>query len=816
MLFILFLQERFLLTIAKYFYMIKKILITVVVFLVLAISALFIYGRVISRQALPDYSEPFDLKGLKDSVWVYRDSFAMPHVYAKNDLDLYRVTGYLVAQDRFWQMDLLRHVTMGRLCEIIGNDMLEADILMRSLRIPEKSERIYAETSPEIKAIFEAYSDGINQYMEEHKNKLPLEFSILGYKPEPWKPQHSFNLVGYMAWDLNGSWIAEIVLHKLKKKLGRDKVLELVPMFDSTLSVIFPKALADNTQSDWGSEMIAANQKLQQLGVSVFYGSNNWAVNSSKSANGKPILANDMHLGLMAPGVWYQMHQVVDGELDVTGVMLPGAPFIISGHNKAIAWGMTNVMNDDIDFYTEEINSDSTRYKLDGEWKPLILKKEKIVLKSGDTISKILKFTHRGPIISELKKVHDEAISMHWLGNEWSNEIRTVYLLNRARNWEDFKTAISTFVSVSQNIVYADTAGNIGLYCAAGVPLRRGPAWEVLPGNTSDFDWKGLVPFDSLPNYYNPAAGIAVSANNKTAPANYPHYISHWYDLPFRYNRIKNMLLETDKHSAESFKAIQTDFRSENVKFYLPKMISLLESRVTAGLEKESLDILKNWNMTMDAEAAAPAIYESFFSVFLKNLFEDEMGEEMFREFITDKVVVRNALHRIWTTEQSSFMDNVNTKQENEDFSLVVYQSFRTSVNQLSEKYGKIPTGWKWGKMHHVVINHPLGRVKILDRAFHLNRGPFEIGGSFHTVEPYSYRYTRPFESTHGASQRHVYMTGNWDESWTIIPTGISGISTSPYYCDQTELYIHKKYRRDWFSREAVEKNAKYRIVFNP
>ncbi len=797
--------------------MLKKILISVILILILAFGVLFIYGRKISRQALPDYSKTFSLKGLNDSVWVYRDSFAMPHVYAKNERDLYRATGYLIAQDRLWQMDLLRHVTTGRLSEVFGADLLEADILMRSLRIPDKSEKLYAESKPEIKAIFEAYSEGINQYMEEHKDKLPLEFSILGYKPEPWKPQHSFNLVGYMSWDLNGSWIAEIVLHKVAKKFGRDKVLELVPMFDSTLSVIFPKVLADYPNDGWGSEMITANQKLQQLGLSVFYGSNNWAVNSAKSANGKPILANDMHLGLMAPGVWYQMHQIIDGELDVTGVMLPGAPFIISGHNKAVAWGMTNVMNDDIDFYAEEINpADSSQYKLDGEWKPLILKNEKIAVKGGDTIHKTLKFTHRGPVISELKKVEGESISMHWLGNEWSNEILAVYLLNRSRNWDEFKIAVSNFVSVSQNIVYADTAGNIGLYCSAGVPVRKGPAWEVLPGNTSEFDWKRMVPFDSLPHYYNPASGIAVSANNKTAPADYPHYISYWYDLPFRYNRIKNMLLETNKHSAESFKAIQTDFNSENVKFYLPKILSLLENKVSEGVEKETLGVLKSWNKSMDAESAAPVVYETFFTVLLKSLFEDEMGEELFKEFIGDKILVRNALHRVWITEQSSYMDNITSKDVREDFSVLVYQAFSSAVKELSGKYGAKPSEWKWGKMHHLVINHPLGKVKLLDKAFGLNRGPFEIGGSFHTVEPYAYKYTNPFESTHGASQRHIYVAGNWDESWTIIPTGISGISSSPYYCDQTELYIHKKYRHDWFSREAVMGNAKYKIVIIP
>lgn len=793
----------------------KKILVTILIVLATVFLVVFFIGRNISRRALPDYSKPFPIKHLKDSVRIYRDSFAMPHVYAKNAEDLYRVTGYLIAQDRLWQMDLLRHVTTGTLSEILGKDLLDVDILMRNLRIPEKSELLYRESSPEIKAIFEAYSNGINQYIEENRKKLPPEFAILGYKPEPWKPQHSFNLVGYMSWDLNGSWNSEIILYKLKKKLGGKKIQELVPSYDSTQTVIFS---GDNNQSgaDWGDAVISAAQKLEQLGAAVFHGSNNWAVNSQHSSSGKPVLANDMHLGLMAPGIWYQMHQVVEGQLNVTGVMLPGAPFIISGHNDAIAWGMTNVMNDDIDFYREEISPDSTRYKFEGAWKPLILKKEKIRIKGGDSILKTLKFTHRGPIISELKGISDEAVSMHWIGNEWSNEIRTVYLLNRAKNRDDFREAVKTFISVSQNIVYADTAGNIGLYCSAGVPRRKGPAWEVLPGTTAEFDWKGMVPFDSLPGYFNPAEGIAVSANNKTAPEDYPYYISCWYELPFRFNRIKNMLLATDKHSPETFKTIQTDFHSENVRNYLPRLLTVLNRSKLDEEEARSLKVLQNWDMTMDAGQIAPSIYETFFVHFLKNLLLDDMGEELYTQFIVDKILVRHAIHRTWTKEAHAFTDDIHTKETVEKFDDLVVKSYRDALRELSEEHGKNPEDWKWGNIHKTVINHPLGSVKILARLFHLNRGPYASGGSFHTVEPYAYKYSNPFEATHGASQRHIYVTGNWDESWNIIPTGISGIPSSPYYCDQTEMYMNKKYRHDWFSREAVVRNAKYRVMLEP
>lgn len=792
----------------------KKVFISVVIFLVVVVVGILILGSRISKRALPDYSKPFVIKNLKDSVWIYRDSFAMPHVFAKNEADLYRVSGYLVAQDRMWQMDLLRHVTAGRLSEIFGADLLEADFLMRSLRIPEKSERLYQEISPEIKAVFEAYCDGINQYMEEYKDKLPPEFAILGYKPEPWKPQHSFNLVGYMAWDLNGSWIAEVVLHKIKNKLGREKVLELIPFFDSVQSVIYSDK-PNISQSDWASDMILANQKLQKLGLSIFHGSNNWAVNSGKSVNGKPLLANDMHLGIMAPGVWYQMHQVVEGKLNVTGVMLPGAPFIISGHNEAVAWGMTNVMNDDIDFYNEKINpNNENQYFFEGTWKALDVRNEKIYIKGGDSVIRRIKFTHRGPIISELKGISDEAISMRWLGNERSNEIRTVYLLNRMSDWNGFKDAVKTFVSVSQNIVYADTAGNIGLYCSAGVPIRKGPAWEILPGQTTEYDWKGLVPFDSLPHYYNPASGIAVSANNKTAPANYPYYISYWYDLPFRYNRIHQMLTEKNMHSVETFKAIQTDFYSDNVNFYLPDLLNHLEKEPWTGTENEAFALLKNWDRLMD-EGAEPAIYETFFLHFIRNLLSDELGEELYNEFIADKILVRQVIHRIWTTGSSSFTDNISTDEIQETLTDIVILSFSDAIRELTNHSGNIED-WNWGRMHPLVVNHPMGTSKPLNFLFKLNRGPYATGGSFHTVAPYAYRYTKPYTATHGASHRHIYVTGNWDESWTIIPTGICGIPSSPYYCNQTDLYVAKKYRTDWFSRQAVIKNAKYSVVLRP
>ena len=381
----------------------KKIFGYAMILLILTFIVVFYILFHLNARSIPDYNKNLELIGLKEKVEVYRDSFAIPHVYAKNEEDLYRAIGYLTAQDRLWQMDLLRHVTTGRLSEIFGKDLIKTDMLMRALCIPEKSQKVLEQSDAAVKRMLNAYTDGVNQFIYRNYHKLPIEFVILGYKPERWQPIHSINLIGYIAWDLNGSWNAEIVLHKLEAKLTKAQVADFVPGYDSTLATIY-STKAKFTGTDWCSELQKANEKIEDLGLQVFHGSNNWVVSGSKTSSGKPMLANDMHLGFNAPGVWYQMHQVIPGKLNVTGVVLPGQPFVVSGHNDSIAWGLTNVMNDDIDFYHETLNpADSNQYKLDGQWKKLIVRHEKIAVKGGDTVRYDLKFTHRGPIISTLK-----------------------------------------------------------------------------------------------------------------------------------------------------------------------------------------------------------------------------------------------------------------------------------------------------------------------------------------------------------------------------------------------------------------------------
>jgi len=350
----------------------KRVLILISILIAAILISGVIYLNHIRTRAIPDYSEDVDLERLREEVVVFRDSLGIPHIYASNDLDLYRTAGYVMAQDRLWQMDLMRRVTTGRLSEVLDPGLVDTDQLFRALEIPAKSERVMAATDPVIVACVEAFSDGINQFMEGHPKKLPFEFTLLGYKPEPWEPIHTFNLIGYMAWDLSWGAGQEIALFKLQQVISDTLLMELLPDNGYQGPPVFPEFKAGGGIPEMASFIDRGTKAIREMGLQVFQASNNWAVSGARSETGFPIMANDMHLGLMAPGIWYQMHHVVEGGLNVSGVVLPGAPFVIAGHNEDIAWGMTNVMVDDVDFYLETIHpEDTNQYLLDGVWKEM-------------------------------------------------------------------------------------------------------------------------------------------------------------------------------------------------------------------------------------------------------------------------------------------------------------------------------------------------------------------------------------------------------------------------------------------------------------
>jgi len=798
---------------------IKKILVALFILIFITAIGAYLYVNHIQTKAIPNYSENVKLKGLKNKVTIYRDNYGIPHIYAQNDEDLYRATGYVLAQDRLWQMDLIRRATQGKLSEIFGKDMIKADYLLRSLRMTQKSKKLIKKTDKKIIKAVEAFADGINQYIENNIDNLPVEFTILGYQPEPWELIHSFNMIGYMTWDLSSAWGREIILSKVQQKIDSTLFKQILPVNKKIKSFAYPSFKIDTTELNIREELLSQTKMLKEMGLEAFASSNNWAVNGKKSKTGKPILANDMHLSFGSPGIWYQIHQNVKNGIDVTGVLLPGQPFILDGHNKNIAWGMTNIMLDDIDFYYETINPENeNQYKLDGQWKDMQIVKEKIKVKGEPDTEKTIKYTHRGPIISQFKNIKNKSVSMRWTGNEFSNEIRSIYLLNRASNWNEFKDAIKTFTCGNQNINYADVNGNIGIHFAGGIPKRKGNPSAIYNGEFSENDWTGFVPFEQLPYEYNPDRNYVSSANNKSVSEKYPYYISDWFYAPaYRKQRIDEMLEEKEKLSIDDFKVMLADNKSKLVEQIYPEIIEPISKiKNLDDNQKKALEVFKKWKGTYTADSKAASIFEYFYICFAENIAKDELGNDLYNEFIRSRALVNKLIHNLILNKNSNWYDNVDTKDTKETFEDIVQLSFIASLDSLEKKLGKKVKNWDWGNIHTITIKHPLGKVDILDKIFDLNRGPFPVSGSYHTVAPYSYRFTDIFNVTAGASERHIFSTADWNKSLSVIPTGISGIPASEHYLDQTELFLNNKYHNDYFEINKIIKSSKYKMELLP
>lgn len=792
----------------------KKITLGLLILIVVVLVFGGVFVNQIARKAIPDYNRSASLRGLEQEVRIYRDHNAIPHIYAKSENDLYIAVGYVMAQDRLWQMDLLRRVTLGRLSEVLGERMVGADHLLRALRIPEKSALVLSQMEPEQKLAIEAFCLGVNQYIEMHQKTLPPEFSILGYKPELWEPFHSVNLIGYMAWDLSGSWGPEIVLYKLKELLDKEKFQELLPDMDYHRTYVYPEK--EQAMPETAFSLLEHSAKLSEMGLEVFNGSNSWAVSGSRTKTGAPLFANDMHLAFGAPGIWYQMHQVVEGSLNVRGVVLPGQPLIVVGHNENIAWGMTNLYVDDIDFYLETVDPEKPgHYLFDGTWKEMEVRQEKIAVKGGDTLLRENRFTHRGPVISGFKNISDQVISMRWTGNEFSNELRSIYLLNRAGNWDEFRDALSTMTSVSQNVTYADIQGNIGQQTAGGVPLRYGGEGVfVFPGDTSLYDWTGMLPFDALPYVYNPPEGYVSSANNRTVGDNYPHYIGHWYDTSNRIDRIREMLDSRELVDAGYFMEMMNDAKSRLAERVTGSMVEVIgRAENLNDNERAALAGLGSWDYVMGPGSMAAAVFEKFYNVFMKHILQDDMGEELYRQF--GGPLIRNMFDNVFRNPESKWLDN-DRAVARERFEEVVVRSFRESVAWLEENLGRDPKEWQWGRLHQLTISHPLASVAILDRFFGLSRGPFPVGGSFHTINNYAYGFHNPFEAVHGASQRHIFNLDDWSDNHMIVPTGVSGIPASRYFLNQTADFVNNEYYRLGWTRDEIVSGAKYTAIFVP
>ncbi|MBE0676559.1 MAG: penicillin acylase family protein [Bacteroidales bacterium] len=792
----------------------KKILVSLAILIAILAVAAVLFVNSAKNAAKPLYEGDLSIRGIDEQVRVFFDERGMPHIFAGTEKDLYFATGYLMARERMWQMDLIRRATRGTLSEIFGKDFVETDLFLRSLCMTEKSKVLLADSSPEILLAIQYYCDGVNRYISDAGRKLPPEFTILRYRPDPWTPEDVTNIIGYMGWDLASSSLSEDIFnYRLMDQLGPEAAERIIPDWKASDSFVFPDFIPDSEMLDNAQEFISSTDKLEALGIFAFTGSNNWALSGDRTTTGKPVLSNDMHLGLSSPGIWIQMHQVVEGKLNVTGVAVPGQPFIVAGHNENIAWGMTNLMVDDIDLFRETVDSTNPEmYLFNGNQMKMEKREEIIRIKGGDEETRTLLFTHRGPVVSGMRGINNAVLSMRWSGYDLSDEIYTVYSLNRAASWDEFRDAISKFRSISQNFVYADREGNIGLNTGGGVPVRKGKGTIIRDGSTDEYDWIGYVPFDQLPSSLNPPAGYVSSANNKTVSDDYPYYIATSFAMPFRINQIRSMIGSREKHSIEDFKSMVTDQHSDYATMLVPELLRAIpDSSINGEYEKKAVELLQSWDYNMTADGEAPAVFEFVRTALGRELIGDELGDlysslpSVYRDYYIYKVLL---------TGPDEWVDNTGTA-DIESLDQILYAAFRKGVDDLvryTAENGK--SNWLWGDIHQMVLEHPMASVPILDRIFRLNSPPYRTGGSYHTVSPYS--YGQGFKVNNGASQRHIYNTADWDASWSIIPTGNSGVPGTIFYLSQTESYVAGRIYPDYFTERAVVENAKYSLILVP
>ncbi|MFQ5603032.1 MAG: penicillin acylase family protein [bacterium] len=796
-------------------YLLKLSILLLVVFFTIVLFSYFLLTK-----SLPETRGRVTLSILESEVQVYRDDFGVPHIFAENERDLYKAAGFVTAQDRLWQMDFHRRAATGRLAEIFGESALESDIYVRTLGLNRIAAKVVENLSVESRMILEAYAEGVNAFIDSHIDRLPIEFAILKYQPEKWQVTDSVAFSRLMAWKLSFSWYIEIVLYRLVNELGLEKVREIFPDFPAQGPFIVA-----SEQKKTSLEMQHFLQKglslRKILGISgAHLGSNSWVVSGNLTDCGKPILANDPHLELRMPSIWYEMHLVCD-DLNVAGVTLPGTPGVLIGHNLEAAWGLTNGMIDDVDFYFEKVNPDSaSQYWTGKDWVEFESVEERIAVRDGNPLNLPVRISRNGPIITSLHpglKNSGAAVAMRWTGAQASDEFLALNKLQKARTWQDFTEAVKHFRVPAQNFIFANADGDIGYYLAGAVPIRNNTT-GFLPhkGWLLKGQWLQEIPFEKLPHALNPPSNFIVTANNKIVDGRYPYYLSNLWEPPSRAKRIHELLAQKDKISVNDIKEMQTDVRSDFALQILPFLMESVEAELAASHQEKLLvayNLLKEWDGQETPESLAPAFFHAFVIKLFDNTFRDEMGEELYQNYIRLANVPVRVILALLQKKTTTWFDNVNTP-EKESAQNILVQSLMEASTLLTELAGEEISGWTWGRVHKLLMKHPLGATKPLDVI--LNLGPYPRGGSATTINNSEYSLLEPFDAVLGASTRQIVDLCDTEHTLSVITAGQSGQRMSEHYKDQTQLWLNGNYHPMVINEEEIIQNADERLILKP
>ncbi len=791
---------------------------------------------------LPQVDGTAPLAGLQHEVTVERDIWGIPHVRAGSLADMAEAQGYVMAQDRLWQMDLLRRVSRGQLSEIVGPVALAVDKQFRLMRFGPAAERDAGLLDDESRLVMEAYSRGVNRFIEQHQNKLPVEFTMLKYKPAPWKTTDSLVIAGYMYHTLTESWENKFDRAKVTVRVGAERAKDLFSAEaaldhfvvgdpdnpnkgtqrsgdsddedddDMTPDDVL-KAGASPTRQDFREAdfpgvdfpdltSALAPAVVQWVGeaqrdIRHSLGSNNWVVSGDHTATGKPLLANDTHLELSLPPIWYEMHLTCPG-WNVKGFTLPGAPLVVIGHNDRMAWGFTNNGADVQDLYIETFNpAQPDEYKANGKWLKAETVDEVIHVKGKTDVHFPIVVTRHGPV---MVREGDTGYALKWTATEPGGLENTYLKLGKAQNWKEFREVMKSVWGPAQNAVYADVNGNIGYVMAARVPIRKkGHGEAPVPGDTDDYEWKGYIPFEQLPQVINPEDGLIVTANARVAGPDYKPYLTDHWEEPYRTARIWDLL--HDKHDlrpADMLK-VQTDTYTYPDVFLAEQLAPAAKIAAPKDLRTQKLIALaKDWNGIADADSSVVSFLEGTRRAALRLILQPMLGED-------------SGLYR-WRS--TAFLQRVLTERpavwlpaayKNYDELLVAAAD--ESVKHLEKDSGSARIeDWQWKRFDSLEMRHPLGREGLLKMLFSIT-GKAQGGTSFSP---------RAATKHHGPAMRMTASVGDWDNSLMVIPGGQSGQLGSSHYSDQFRYWYEGKPVVAPFSDAAEAAVRKHTLTLKP
>ena len=759
-----------------------------------------------AQAALAQISGTLQLSGLQKPVTVYRDPWGVPHIYAETQEDLFFAQGFVAAQDRLFQMELWRRSGEGRLAEILGPKAVERDRFARLLRYRGDMDTEWASYAPDAKPIIESFVRGVNAFIEQSRERPPIEFQLAGFSPEPWTPEVC--LLRHASWAVTGNAGSEIG----RAMLARDGGAEIV---DALLATDPPKKLEIPAGLDLagiGWEILAGASAMQAP-VSFREGSNNWVVTGARSATGKPLLANDPHRSIQLPSLRWLVHLVGPG-WNVIGAGEPALPGVAAGHNDRVAFGFTIVGIDQQDIYVEETHPDDpNRHKRDGRWEELRIERETIRVRGGEAVEAELKFSVHGPVLSEDRE-RRRAYVLRWVGNEPGT---AGYLgglsLNRARSWGEFRQALERWKVPSENLLYADVDGNIGWQVAGLAPIRKG--WDGLlpvPGGGA-FEWQGFLPASELPSAFNPASGFLATANHNILPPGYPHTLGYEWAPPDRYQRILTVLRAPGdrKFSVEDFARLQHD----TVSVPAQRLIRLLAQIQAEGRTAERIDAtlrpwvdrLVRWKADLSKDSAEAAVYALWREELPAAVFQPKLSEPVWK-LVRSFVEAERAVDALETVEPRWFGEGEAGRAARDG---ALFGALGAALKKAEERLGPDPARWRWGTIHVTPFRHALSTDET--RRVLLDLPTVERSGDGTTVNASA---GPDFKALHGASFREILDVADWNRSVATSVPGQSGQPGSPHYGDLLPLWADGKYFPLLFSREQVEAQSKNRLVLEP